>query len=40
MPGDVFSDDLLQTWIEEKMREVHEVRQRPHPYEISLYYDV
>ncbi len=40
MQGDVFSDDLLQTWIEEKMREVHEVRQRPHPYEISLYYDV
>jgi len=37
----VFSEDLLETWIDYKLnREYNEVRNRPHPYEISLYYDV
>ncbi len=40
LKGDVFSEDLLEVWIEQKMRESDDVRQRPHPYEISLYYDV
>jgi glutamine synthetase len=40
LQGNVFSEDLLETWIEAKMREADEVRQRPHPYEISLYFDV
>ena len=38
--GGVFTDDLIETWIEYKMEnEVSEMRQRPHPYEFHLYYD-
>ena len=38
--GDVFTDDLIQTWIEYKMEhEVEPLRLRPHPYEFHLYYD-
>ncbi len=39
--GDVFTDDLLQTWIAYKRtKELQEVNIRPHPYEFYLYYDV
>jgi glutamine synthetase len=38
--GDVFTRDLLDTWIEYKReREVDPVRLRPVPYEYFLYYD-
>jgi glutamine synthetase len=38
--GGVFTDDLIQTWIEYKMEnEVSPLRQRPHPHEFFLYYD-
>jgi glutamine synthetase len=38
--GDVFTRDLLETWIEYKReREVDPVRLRPVPYEFFLYYD-
>lgn len=38
--ADVFTDDLIQTWIEYKMEnEVEPLRLRPHPYEFHLYYD-
>ena len=38
--GDVFSDDLIQTWIDYKMEnEVLPLRLRPHPHEFFLYYD-
>ena len=38
--GDVFTKDLLTTWIEYKReREVDAVRLRPVPYEFFLYYD-
>ena len=38
--GDVFTDDLIQTWIDYKMEnEVRELRLRPHPHEFFLYYD-
>jgi glutamine synthetase len=38
--GDVFTDDLIQTWIEYKHEnEVDPLRLRPHPYEFHLYYD-
>ena len=38
--GDVFTDDLIQTWIEYKRdNELHELAIRPHPYEFFLYYD-
>ncbi len=39
LAGDVFSDDLISNWIALKYEEVQQLRQRPHPYEFSLYYD-
>jgi glutamine synthetase len=39
--GGVFTDDLLETWVDYKRtREVDALRLRPHPYEFSLYYDI
>ncbi len=39
--GDVFTEDVIQTWINYKMEiEVDAMRLRPHPYEFFLYYDV
>ncbi|WP_179405097.1 type I glutamate--ammonia ligase [Burkholderia guangdongensis] len=39
--GDVFSDDLIRTWIDfKRRREVDPVRMRPHPWEFYLYFDV
>ncbi len=41
LEGDVFTRDLLDTWIDYKRtREVQEVNIRPVPYEFYLYYDV
>ena len=38
--GGVFTDDLVETWIEWKRdNELHEMALRPHPYEFHLYYD-
>jgi len=38
--GGVFTEDLIETWIEYKMaNEVDPLRLRPHPYEFHLYYD-
>jgi glutamine synthetase len=38
--GGVFTSDMIHTLIETKMhREYDEVRNRPHPYEMSLYFD-
>ena len=38
--GGVFSEDLIQTWIDYKREnEVDVVRLRPHPAEFALYYD-
>ena len=39
--GDVFTQDVLDTWIDYKMEnEVDALRLRPHPYEFTLYYDI
>jgi len=39
--GDVFTQDVIETWIEYKLEnEVQEVDLRPHPHEFSLYYDI
>jgi glutamine synthetase len=39
--GDVFTEDVIDTWIWFKStKEVEALRQRPHPFEFSLYYDV
>ena len=38
--GDVFTDDLVETWISYKReKELDPIRLRPHPYEFELYYD-
>ncbi|MBF0627278.1 MAG: type I glutamate--ammonia ligase [Magnetococcales bacterium] len=38
--GDVFSDDLIDAWIELKMQDVYRVEHTPHPVEFSMYYSV
>lgn len=39
--GDVFSEELLETYINYKRKaEADAVRLRPHPYEFALYYDI
>ncbi len=39
--GGVFTDDLIETWIEYKRKnEVDAMRLRPHPHEFFLYYDI
>jgi glutamine synthetase len=41
LKGDVFTPDLIETWIEYKRKnEVDAIRLRPHPYEFSLYFDI
>jgi glutamine synthetase len=41
LKGDVFTRDVLETWVEYKTsHEVDPVRLRPHPYEFFLYYDI
>ncbi len=41
LKGDVFSKDLIDTWIQYKRtKEVDAMRIRPHPYEFYLYYDL
>jgi len=41
LKGDVFTEELLRTYIEYKCsKEVDAVRLRPHPYEFALYYDI
>ncbi len=40
LEGNVFSNDLVERWVEKKRGEDREVRNRPHPYEIELYYDL
>ena len=38
--GDVFTEDVIETWIEYKTeKEVEPIQLRPHPYEFLLYYD-
>ena len=39
--GDVFTEDVIETWIEYKREnEVDALRLRPHPYEFCMYYDI
>jgi len=41
LKGDVFSEEIIQAWIDYKMeREVLPLQQRPVPYEFYLYYDL
>lgn len=39
--GDVFTEDVIDTWIWYKTEhEVENIRQRPHPAEFAMYYDI
>lgn len=39
--GGVFDEDIIETWVAYKRdKEIEPLRQRPHPYEFSLYYDL
>lgn len=41
MKGDVFTEDVLETWLSYKRQhEVDAIRLRPHPYEFALYFDI
>ncbi len=41
LQGEVFTEDLLDTWISYKKKNEYEaVALRPHPYEFYLYYDI
>ncbi|MDE2698528.1 MAG: type I glutamate--ammonia ligase [Gemmatimonadota bacterium] len=41
LKGDVFTEDVIETWIEYKREnEVDAINQRPHPHEFALYFDV
>jgi glutamine synthetase len=41
LKGDVFTEDALETWVAYKREhEVNPVRQRPHPHEFELYFDI
>ncbi|HRP91542.1 MAG TPA: type I glutamate--ammonia ligase [Ignavibacteriaceae bacterium] len=41
LKGDVFTEDVIETWIKCKMdKEVKPMALQPHPYEFGLYYDV
>jgi len=41
LKGDVFTPDVIETWIDYKMKnEVTALALRPHPWEFALYYDI
>ena len=41
LEGDVFTPDLIETWIDYKRtNEILPVQLRPHPHEFELYYDI
>ena len=40
LAGDVFTADLIETWIEMKRADVDALRLRPHPHEFEMYYDL
>ncbi|HYJ68736.1 MAG TPA: type I glutamate--ammonia ligase [Nocardioidaceae bacterium] len=41
LAGDVFTPDLIETWIDYKRtHEITPIAQRPHPHEFELYFDI
>ncbi|MBN2572721.1 MAG: type I glutamate--ammonia ligase [Ignavibacteriales bacterium] len=41
LQGDVFTEDVIRTWINFKMeKEIKPMSLQPHPYEFALYYDI
>jgi len=39
LPGGVFTEDLLESWVALKRKDVDQIRSRPTPYEFEMYYD-
>ncbi len=39
MRGGVFTDDLIETWLDYKKNDVDDLRLRPHPFEFFKYFD-
>ncbi|MBK8462398.1 MAG: type I glutamate--ammonia ligase [Nigerium sp.] len=40
LAGDVFTADLIETWIEMKREDIDAIRLRPHPHEFEMYFDL
>lgn len=40
LAGDVFDEELIQDWIKFKRAEHYAMLERPHPYEVQLYFDL
>ena len=40
LEGGVFTQDVIDVWIDYKRAEIDEVRLRPHPWEFHLYFDM
>lgn len=40
LAGDVFNKELLEAWIQMKTKEAEAVNNRPHPYEMALYFSI
>ncbi|WP_040161863.1 type I glutamate--ammonia ligase [Nigerium massiliense] len=40
LAGDVFTSDLIDTWIEMKREDINAIRLRPHPHEFEMYFDL
>ena len=40
LEGGVFDEELIADWVKAKMQEFYAVRNRPHPYEVQLYFDL
>ena len=38
LQGDVFTMDLIESWIDVKTKQFEEIHLRPHPYEFTLYF--
>ena len=39
LKGNVFTEDVIEAWLELKYKEIPAVGLRPHPYEFHLYFD-
>lgn len=39
LKGNVFTEDLIASWVTLKRKDVEQIRIRPHPWEFYLYYD-
>lgn len=40
LSGKVFTEDLIESWIEVKTKEFEDIHRRPHPHEFTLYFGV